>query len=141
MSTPSSSATLATPPLQIDRSRLATGGLWLVQLAVAGMFLFAGSLKLSGDPQMVATFGTIGLGQWFRYLTGGIEIVSALALLVPSLAPFGALALVPTMLGAIVTHLFVIGGPPAPAAVLLLGTLIILWGRRQELARGLASLR
>jgi hypothetical protein len=141
MSTRSSSATLATPPLQIDRSRLATAGLWLVQLAVAGMFLFAGSLKLSGAPEMVATFDTIGLGQWFRYLTGGIEVVSALALLVPSLAPFGALALVPTMLGAIVTHLFVIGGPPTPAAVLLLGSLIILWARRRELARGLASLR
>jgi uncharacterized membrane protein YphA (DoxX/SURF4 family) len=141
MTTRSSSAALATPPLQIDRSRLATAGLWLVQLAVAGMFLFAGSLKLVGDPQMVATFGTIGLGQWFRYLTGGIEVVSALALLVPSLAPFGALALVPTMIGAIITHLFILGGPPTPAAILLIGALVILWGRRRELARGLASLR
>lgn len=62
-----------------------------------------------------------------RYVTGAIEVGSALALLVPSLAPFGALLLIPTMVAAIATHLFIIGGAPAPAIVLLMGSIAIAW--------------
>ena len=67
------------------------------------MFLLAGGSKLLGAPAMVGLFDAIGIGQWFRYVTGLIEVGSALALLVPSFAVFGALALVATMVGAIVT--------------------------------------
>jgi hypothetical protein len=125
----------------IDRQRGLIGGiaLWTVQIAVAALFLFAGSLKLTGAPQMVATFDAIGLGQWFRYLTGAIEIGSALALLVPPLAPFGALLLVPTMVGAVATHLFIVGGTPVPAAVLLIASASIVWARRDQLARALPA--
>ena len=77
--------------------------LWIVQIALAGMFLLAGGSKLLGAPAMVGLFDAIGIGQWFRYLTGLIEVGSALALLVPSIAVFGALALVATMVGAIAT--------------------------------------
>src|SRR6201988_3336344 len=81
--------------------------LWVVQIALAGMFLLAGSSKLVGAPAMVGLFDAIGIGQWFRYLTGLIEVGSALALLVPSVAVFGALALAVTIVGAITTHLFI----------------------------------
>jgi putative oxidoreductase len=116
-----------------SRSRVALGALWFVQVAVAGMFLFAGGLKLAGAPAMVAVFDAIGVGQWFRYVTGSIEVVSALALLVPTLAPFGALLLVPTMACAIATHLFIVGGSPIPATVLLAALIAILWARRGQL--------
>jgi hypothetical protein len=79
---------------------------------------------------MVQMFNAIGFGQWFRYLTGGIEVVSAVLLLVPRLAFFGALVLIPTMIGAIITHVFVVGGSPVPAAVLLLAAAGIAWVRR-----------
>ena len=79
---------------------------------------------------MVQTFDAIGLGQWFRYLTGGIEVVSAVLLLAPRLAFFGAIVLIPTMIGAIITHVFVVGGNPVPAAVLLLAGVGIAWARR-----------
>jgi uncharacterized membrane protein YphA (DoxX/SURF4 family) len=69
---------------------------------------------------MVQMFGVIGLGQWLRYLTGAIEVVGAVLLLTPPLAVFGAVPLALTMIGAILTHLFVIGGSPA-IPVLLLG--------------------
>src|ERR1700754_5213972 len=75
--------------------------LWIVQIALVGMFLLAGGSKLLGAPAMVALFDAIGIGQWFRYLTGFIEVGSAIALLVPSIAVYGALALVPTMIGAV----------------------------------------
>jgi putative oxidoreductase len=59
------------------RSRAGTVALWIVQIATAAMFLFVGSLKLAGAPPMIAVFDAVGIGQWFRYLTGTIEVVSA----------------------------------------------------------------
>jgi putative oxidoreductase len=103
---------------------------WTLQIVCAAMFLFAGGSKFAGDPAMVSAFATIGLGQWFRYLTGTIEVIGALLLLVPSLAFFGALALAVTMAGAVMTHLFVIGGSPAPAMFLFAATAAIAWLRR-----------
>ena len=102
------------------------------------MFLLAGGSKLAGAAAMVALFDAIGVGQWFRYLTGGIEVVSAVALLVPSLAPFGAIALVATMVGAVATHLFIVGGSPAVPALLLLGSLVVAWARRDQLSAALS---
>ena len=124
----------------VNRGRAALTALWLTQVAVAGMFLLAGGLKLTGAPEMVALFDAIGIGQWFRYVTGSIEFVAGASLLVPSLAPFGALVLVPTMAGAIVTHLFIVGGSAAPAVVLLIGSLAIAWARRDQLTGALSRL-
>jgi hypothetical protein len=104
------------------------------------MFLLAGGSKLAGAAAMVALFDAIGVGQWFRYVTGGIEVVSAVALLVPSLAPFGAIALVATMAGAVATHLCIVGGSPAVPIVLLLGSLAIAWARRDQLSGALSRL-
>jgi uncharacterized membrane protein YphA (DoxX/SURF4 family) len=111
------------------RSRAFSVALWIVTAATAGMFLMAGFPKLAGAPEMVQTFEALGLGQWFRYLTGTIEVVSAIALLIPSLALYGALALAATMIGAILTHLLIIGGSPVPAIVLLVATSFIAWTR------------
>ena len=118
----------------IPRRRVALVALWLTQIAFAGMLILAGGLKLAGVPVMVALFDAIGIGQWFRYVTGSIEVVSAVALLVPSWAAFGALLLIPTMVGAVFTHLFIVGGSAVPATVLLIGSLAIAWARRDQLA-------
>ena len=122
----------------LPRGRVALVALWLTQIALAAMFLFAGGLKLTGAPQMVALFDAIGIGQWFRYVTGSIEVVSAVALLVPSWAVFGALLLIPTMVGAVITHLFIVGESPAPATVALIGSVAIAWARRDQLASALS---
>ena len=105
---------------------------WTLQILAAALFLFAGTSKLVGVPMMVQMFDAIGIGQWFRYVTGAIEVVGAVLLLVPSLALFGALALAATMVGAILTHLFVIGGNPAVPIVLLAATTTIAWARRSD---------
>ena len=83
---------------------------------------------------MVALFDAIGIGQWFRYVTGLVEVASAVALLVPRVAVFGALVLVPTMIGAIVTQLFIVHASPVPPAVLLVAAAAVLWARRHELS-------
>ena len=115
-----------------SRSRLLTVALWIVSVATAGMFLMAGGSKLAGAPEMVGLFEVLGVGQWFRYATGGIEVASAIALLIPSRAFYGALALAVTMVGAILTHLVVVGGSAAIPVVLLAATAFIAWARRSE---------
>lgn len=113
-----------------ERPWTLTAGLWVLQIAAAGMFLMAGSSKLAGAAEMIGVFDAIGIGQWFRYLTGAIEVGAAVMLLVPRLAFYGAALLVPTMVGAILTHLFILGGSATPAIVLLLAVGTIAWVRR-----------
>jgi len=115
--------------------RAANVALWLVQVLAAGMFFLAGASKLAGAPAMVALFGAIGVGQWFRYVTGALEITGAVALLVPALSGVGALLLAGVMTGAIATHLLVIGGNPVPPFVLLVATAIVAYGRRERTLR------
>jgi putative oxidoreductase len=105
---------------------------WTLQALAGALFLFAGTSKLAGVPMMVQMFDAIGIGQWFRYVTGTIEVVGAVLLFVPALALFGALALAATMVGAIITHLFVVGGNPAVSIVLLAATTTIAWARRSR---------
>jgi putative oxidoreductase len=116
-----------------QHGRAAVIALWVMQVALALMFLMAGGSKLAGVPAMVGLFDAIGVGQWFRYVTGVIEVVSGIALLVPSAAVFGALLLIPTMIGAIVVNVFVVPASPVAPLVLLLLAAAVAWARRDQL--------
>lgn len=99
---------------------LARGAGWLLKGLPALAFGYAGYLKLSGDPRMIAEFGQIGLGQGVRYLTSALEVGGGALLLWPRTAFPGALALLGVCGGALiaqlgvlhgnVTHVFVLGG-------------------------------
>ena len=82
---------------------------------------------------MVSLFGRIGVGQWFRYVTGAIELTAGIALLIPSAAIFGALLLIPTMIGAIIVNLLVVPASPVAPVVLLLLAAAVAWARRDQL--------
>jgi putative oxidoreductase len=103
--------------------------LWVLQALLAAAFLMAGASKLAGAETMVGQFEAIGLGQWFRYLTGGLEIAAAILLLIPRLSGYGAILLLPIMLGAAVTHLVVFKNSPAVPLVLLGLAAFVAWGR------------
>ena len=120
-----------------QHGRAAVIALWVMQVALALMFLMAGGSKLAGVPAMVSLFDQVGVGQWFRYVTGVIEVASGIALLVPSAAAFGAMLLIPTMLGAAAANLF-LGQSPAAPLVLLLVAAAVAWTRRNQL-QGLFS--
>jgi uncharacterized membrane protein YphA (DoxX/SURF4 family) len=114
---------MSTNAARIESSAGRTGragnvALWVLQVGAAAMFFMAGGMKLAGAPDMVAMFEVLG-GQWFRYVTGGVEVVGAALLLVPRLAGVGALLLAATMVGAIFTHVAVIGGSFVVPLVLL----------------------
>ena len=106
--------------------QLGRTGLLVVKVLVALAFLAAAGLKLSGSPKMVAEFGEIGLGQAFRYVTGGVEGAGALLLLWPRTAFVGAVILVGICTGALVAQLTVLHGDLVH--VVLLGGLVILAG-------------
>src|SRR5258705_10578031 len=115
--------------------------LWILQIGAGGMVLMVGFFKLSGDPRMVGLFDAIGFGQWFRYLTGSLEVLGAVLLLIPRLSGLGASLLVGAMLGAVATHLFVVGGSALPATILLIVTGVTAWGRRKRTMNLLAETR
>jgi putative oxidoreductase len=103
--------------------------LWILQILAAAGFLLAGGSKLAGAEPMVAMFDKVGLGQWFRYLTGCIEVTGAILLLIPATVTPGGTLLVVTMAGAIATHLFILGGSPVPAMVLFVMVATVTWCR------------
>src|SRR5712672_412072 len=117
----------------LQRGRASLVALWLTQVALALMFLMAGGSKFAGVPGMVSLFDALGLGQWFRYVTGVIEVTSGIALLVPSAAIFGAMLLIPTMIGAIIVNVFIVPASPVPPLVLLLLAAAVAWARRDQL--------
>src|SRR6266478_2937405 len=106
--------------------------LWVLQIGAAGMFLMVGFLKLSGNAQLVGLFQAIGLGQWFRYLTGSLEVAGAILLLIPRTSGLAALMLAGIMICAVFTHVFIVGGSPLGATILLVVMGLVAWGRRQR---------
>lgn len=126
------------------RRRSVTIILWTAQILMAGFFVFASLPKLLGDPTAVQMYGIIGLGQWFRYLTGICELSGAIGLLIPRLSGLAASGLVGVMIGATVTNLFVLPGM-APAAIETgaLGVIFVLiaYARRDQTRALFAMLR
>ena len=96
--------------------------LLIIRALLTAAFAAAGLAKLAGAEMMVQTFDAVGFGQWFRYVTGAIEVGSAIALWTPGLQAYAAGLLVCTMIGALIAHAMVLGlagGVPA----LVLGAL------------------
>ena len=104
--------------------------LWALQILTAAAFLASGGAKLAVAGRMVETFDKIGRGQWFRYLTGFLQVAGAIALLVPGYAFYGAALLAVVMAGAVASHLLILGGSFAPALVLLIFSAVIAYFRR-----------
>ena len=115
-------------PATSRKGRLIT--LWTLSGLLALAFLGAGGTKLAGVPVMVEMFNKVGLGQWFRYFTGLLEVAGAIGLLIPRYAFYAAVLLGIVMVGAIIAHVAVLAGSPAPAAVLLVLSGIIAYLRK-----------
>ncbi|MEL6597975.1 MAG: DoxX family protein [Pseudomonadota bacterium] len=99
-------------------SRWANRATWGVQILLAIAFGAAGGAKLIGVAPMVDLFEQIGWGQWFRLLTGSIEVASAALLLTTRTAAIGAVLLICTMIGAVIVHIAVVPSPPVGPVVL-----------------------
>jgi putative oxidoreductase len=117
-----------TLPAASSKGRLIT--LWILSGLVALVFIAAGGAKLAGAAVMVDLFAKVGLGQWFRYFTGLLEVAGGIGLLIPHYSFYAAVLLAIVMVGAIIAHITVLGGSPAPALVLLVLSGIIAYLRK-----------
>jgi putative oxidoreductase len=92
---------------------------WILCLILAFVFILFGGMKLIGRLNMVQEFHQVGLGQWFRYFTGVLEVGGGLGVLIPRVSRWAALLLAIVMCGAIVAHLTVLHSSPTLPAGLL----------------------
>lgn len=100
---------------------------YVLQGVLAIMFGFAGFGKVVGMQMHVDNFNHWKLPQWFRVVTGLIEVIGAAALVVgywgASWAAAGSLLLGIVAIGGILTHLRVKDSFKQVSAILLLGIL------------------
>jgi uncharacterized membrane protein YphA (DoxX/SURF4 family) len=108
---------------------------WILQGLLAAVFLVAGTTKLASLQMQVASFEEIGLGQWFRYFTGALELSGAILVLFPRTAGLAATLLGMTMVGAVEIHLLITGGSTVPSIVLLIVAVAIAWYRELYLKK------
>ena len=110
-------------------------GLLGLKALLTAAFAFAAFGKLTGNEMMIAVFDAIGWGQWFRVVTGLIELGAAALLWVPGVQALGAAVLVVTMLAAAGFHLLVLGPSMVPALVLGALAGVVLYAHRDQVAR------
>lgn len=95
-------------------------------------FVAARGAKLAGVEMMVGTFDAIGVGQWFRYVTGIIEVGAAIMLWLPGKQVLAAALLGATMVGAVLAHLLKLGPSAVPAVVLGLICAAVIYLHREQ---------
>ncbi len=103
-----------------------------MQVLLGLAFLGAGGSKLAGVDQMVDEFDRYRYPQWFRIVTGLVEVSGALGMLAgifrPVVAPFAGLLLAATMAGALATHLRIkdpVAKMAPPTVLLILSTAVL----------------
>ena len=107
---------------------------WTLESGAMIAFLVAGGSKLAGSEDMVVLFDQIGWGQGLRYLTGSLEIFGVILILWPHTAFIGSTLLASIMMGSVLIHLFLIGGSPLPALLLMAITSLIAYLRYPQLS-------
>ncbi|MCP3379949.1 MULTISPECIES: DoxX family protein [unclassified Bradyrhizobium] len=82
--------------------------LWVLRGLMGFVFIATGAMKLVATPMMIEDFNHLGLGLWFMYFTGALEVIGGVGVLVPRLSPWAALLLlVPIDIAAFVLQLMV----------------------------------
>lgn len=107
---------------------------WIRAVFLALLFTLVGSLKLIGVSAAVKEFEQIGFGQWFRFVTGTLEVTGAVGLLLPRSRFWAALQIAAIMLGSTAINLWVLGVPALArvTAVLMALALVLAWLRRPQ---------
>lgn len=65
--------------------------------------------KFTAHPDSVLLFSTLGVEPFGRIGLGVLELITAILLLVPSTTRFGGIMTTGLMVGALATHLFIVG--------------------------------
>jgi uncharacterized membrane protein YphA (DoxX/SURF4 family) len=117
--------------------------LWIIQILLALLFLFAGGTKLYFSPEVLAAMGPpnqVHLPGLFLKFIGVCEVLGGLGLVLPGLFKIrpqltflAAAGLLIIMIGAVVVTIAGPGvGPAVPAVVIGLLCAFVAYGRRQK---------
>lgn len=82
---------------------------WAVRLVAAGVLLQTLYFKFSGAPESVYIFSTLGVEPWGRIASGVMELVASALLLYNGTAGLGGVLASGLMVGAIGSHLTLLG--------------------------------
>jgi putative oxidoreductase len=126
----------AEKPHLAKQSRIANVAVWTLSVLLALLFLFAGGVKFFNNPVMVQEFDKVGLGQWFRYFTGSLEVAGACGMLIPRVRFQGALVICLVMVGATIANLTVLHVPAAAILTVVLLALALTVARLVRPRRG-----
>ncbi len=80
-----------------------------LRLVVAAILLQTLYFKFTGAPESKFIFGTLGVEPWGRIFSGVVELVASVLLLIPATQILGAALGLGVMIGAILSHIFVLG--------------------------------
>jgi len=105
-------------------TRIASWTCRIVAALVLGQTLF---FKFSGAPESVYIFQKVGMEPWGRYGSGVAELIAAILLLTPRFCWAGALLAMGVMLGAIGSHLTLLGIVVQDDGGLLFGLAILVF--------------
>jgi uncharacterized membrane protein YphA (DoxX/SURF4 family) len=85
---------------------------WVLRVVLGLAFLLIGFTKFTGTAHSIDYFEAIGWGQWFRYLTGSLDVTGAVLLFMPRYTFYGALVLISSVGTATVLSVTVLRGNP-----------------------------
>ena len=83
--------------------------LWIVKLIAVVILLQTLYFKFTAAEESVYIFQTLGIEPYGRIGSGVVELIASILILIPRTTLLGALLGLGTMLGAIFSHIFVLG--------------------------------
>ena len=83
--------------------------LFLLRIVAAVILLQTLFFKFTGAEESKFIFRTLGVEPWGRLLSGIVELIASIFLLVPSTQVLGAIISSVVMVGAIFSHIFILG--------------------------------
>ncbi len=82
---------------------------WVLRITVAIILLQTLYFKFTAHPDSVHIFSALGVEPWGRIGLGIIELITAILILIPRTMIIGMLNSLGIIMGAVVSHLFVLG--------------------------------
>lgn len=82
---------------------------WILRLTAAAILLQTLFFKFTGAPESKFIFSTLGVEPLGRYFAGFSELIASIMLIIPGLELLGAGMAIGIMLGAILSHVAVLG--------------------------------
>ena len=82
---------------------------WILRLVVAIILLQTLYYKFTAHPDSVHIFAAIGIEPWGRIGVGILELITALLILIPNTKVIGIMCSLVIILGAVFSHLLVLG--------------------------------